>query len=84
MNGTPLEVLQKLGGGSQITMVLRYAHVSPGYLAGFAENASRWHKTGIPELKGAEDIDANTLKVLVGRRGLEPRTNGLRVRCSTS
>lgn len=36
--GTPLEVLQKLGGWSDIRMVLRYAHLAPEHLAGFANN----------------------------------------------
>lgn len=34
MNGTPLEVLRQLGGWADMTMVLRYAHLSPGYVAG--------------------------------------------------
>lgn len=38
MNGTPIEVLQKLGGWSDIRMVLRYAHLAPEHLAGFANN----------------------------------------------
>lgn len=37
-NGTPLDVLQKLGGWSDTRMVLRYGHHSPGYLASFADN----------------------------------------------
>ena len=37
-NGTPLDVLQKLGGWSDLRMVMNYAHHSPGYLAGFADN----------------------------------------------
>lgn len=39
MNGTPLEVLQKLGGWSSLSMVMRYAHLSPGHLAQYANNA---------------------------------------------
>ena len=39
MAGTPLEVLQKLGGWSSLQMVLRYAHLAPDHLAGFANNA---------------------------------------------
>lgn len=39
MAGTPLEVLQKLGGWSDIRMVLRYAHLDPGYLRQYANNA---------------------------------------------
>jgi integrase len=40
MNGTPIEVLQKLGGWSDIRMVLRYAHLSPEHLAQFAGNSA--------------------------------------------
>lgn len=39
MGGTPVEVLQKLGGWADIRMVLRYAHLHPGYLAQYANNA---------------------------------------------
>jgi len=39
MAGTPVEVLQKLGGWADIRMVLRYAHLDPGYLAQYANNA---------------------------------------------
>ena len=39
--GTPLDVLQKLGGWSSYSMVLRYGHHSPGYLAGFADNVEK-------------------------------------------
>ena len=40
-NGTPLDVLQKLGGWSDLRMVMNYAHHSPGYLAGFANNTRK-------------------------------------------
>lgn len=39
MNGTPLEVLQKLGGWRTLQMVMRYAHLAPEHLAQFANNA---------------------------------------------
>ncbi|HWU99246.1 MAG TPA: site-specific integrase, partial [Oxalicibacterium sp.] len=39
-NGTPLHVLQKLGGWRSIDMVLRYAHLSDEHLAGFAGNVN--------------------------------------------
>ena len=39
MNGTPLEVLQKLGGWKRFEMVLRYAHLAPGYVGKYADNA---------------------------------------------
>lgn len=37
-NGTPLDVLQKLGGWASYNMVLRYAHHAPSYLASFVNN----------------------------------------------
>lgn len=37
-NGTPLEVLQKLGGWADLRMVMRYAKFSPGFVAGYADN----------------------------------------------
>lgn len=40
-HGTPLDVLQKLGGWSDLRMVLKYAHHSPGYLAGYANNGAK-------------------------------------------
>lgn len=42
MAGTPLEVLQKLGGWEDLRMVMKYAHLAPEYLAGFAGNAKPW------------------------------------------
>lgn len=39
-NGTPLEVLQKLGGWKSLAMVLRYAHLGKSYLADHASNIS--------------------------------------------
>lgn len=39
MAGTPLEVLQRLGGWADIRMVLRYGHLDAGYLAQYANNA---------------------------------------------
>jgi integrase len=38
-NGTPVHVLQELGGWSDIEMVRRYAHLSPSHLSGYANNA---------------------------------------------
>lgn len=39
MNGTPLEVLQKLGGWASLDMVQKYAHLAPGHVATYANNA---------------------------------------------
>ena len=38
--GTPLNVLQELGGWSDYTMVLRYAHLAPEHLAVYASKIS--------------------------------------------
>lgn len=40
MNGTPLPVLQKLGGWKSIQMVQRYAHLAPDFTAQYAGNAA--------------------------------------------
>jgi integrase len=40
-NGTPLEVLQKLGGWADLRMVMNYAHHSPGHLASYANNVRK-------------------------------------------
>lgn len=42
-NGTPLDVLQKLGGWADIRMVLQYAHHTAGYLASYANNVGERH-----------------------------------------
>ncbi len=39
IDGTPIEVLQQLGGWKNLDMVLRYAHMSPNHLAKFARNS---------------------------------------------
>ncbi len=46
--GTPLSVLQELGGWSSAEMVKRYAHLTAGHLVKYAENIAEtqnWHKT---------------------------------------
>ena len=51
-SGTPLQVLQELGGWSSYEMVLRYAHLSAGHLADFAENLCRLRTvSGTPGLE---------------------------------
>jgi integrase len=40
-NGTPLHVLQELGGWSDFSMVQRYAHLSPAHLAEYAGNLEK-------------------------------------------
>lgn len=60
-SGTPLQVLQELGGWSCYEMVLRYAHLSAGHLADYAENLCRPRAvdrtlSGTPEVKTAVDV----------------------------
>ena len=38
-SGTPVEVLMKLGGWSDLTMVLRYAHMGESHIAAYANNS---------------------------------------------
>lgn len=40
-NGTPIDVLQKLGAWADLRMVMNYSHHDPGYLAGFANNVRK-------------------------------------------
>lgn len=40
-NGTPLEVLQKLGAWSDLRMVMTYAHHAPGFVARYANNTRK-------------------------------------------
>lgn len=39
-NGTPLNVLKELGGWADLTMVMRYAHLSSDHLKEYTGNAS--------------------------------------------
>lgn len=49
MSGTPLEVLQKLGGWEDLRMVQKYAHLAPEYLARWAANSRPWSPEGEKE-----------------------------------
>lgn len=42
-SGTPLHVLQELGGWESVEMVKRYAHLAPEHLAEWADNSNRRH-----------------------------------------
>jgi integrase len=42
MSGTPVEVLQKLGGWKDLSMVMRYAHLAPDHLAQFSNNVTKY------------------------------------------
>jgi integrase len=44
--GTPLNVLQELGGWESVEMVRRYAHLSSEHLAGYVDRLSAFHVVG--------------------------------------
>lgn len=93
MAGTPLPVLQQLGGWRSLDMVMRYAHLAPGYVAAYAENAtlaglgtkaptisttSKINEDSRDEEKAPETIGIRGFKV--GRcTGVEPVTPGITI-----
>lgn len=52
-NGTPLPVLQKLGGWKTLAMVLRYSHLGQSHVAEYADNICR------PRIIGKELADGD-------------------------
>ena len=61
-NGTPLKILQELGGWSNMEMVLRYAHLAPGHAAAYAGNSvQNWHRRGADteESEGQKALEMN-------------------------
>ena len=74
--GTPLPVLQILGGWSSLDMVLRYAHLAPSHAAAWAGNS------GTISAQRPMSSGENTPQVLdsVGwPMGLEPTTAGITI-----
>ena len=74
-NGTPLEVLQKLGGWADYKMVLKYAHLAPSFVRKWADD--------LPDLPTATDLvsehsqgEQDNLGWLMG---LEPTTTGITI-----
>lgn len=79
MSGTPLEVLQKLGGWADLKMVMRYAHLAPGYVAEYASNVLLDRTlSGTVESDVSEDSIAE-LGSLGWPTGLEPATTGITI-----
>ena len=81
-NGTSLQELQLFGGWSNLTMVLRYAHLSSSHLQIAANriNVTNSLHGGTMTRNSLSAIPCNMLKIkenLVGPLGLEPRTKGL-------
>jgi len=88
MAGTPLEVLQRLGGWHSIDMVLRYAHLAPGYVAAYADRIVMDSPPVGTILGTAETGDPGeplqSIDSLGWTTGLEPATTGITIRDSTS
>lgn len=76
--GTPLPVLQHLGGWSDYTMVLRYAHLGLDHTAAWASNSTLRDKsaTSAP-VAGAAETEKNALESMGWMMGLEPTTTGI-------
>lgn len=55
-NGTPLQVLQELGGWKSFSMVQRYAHLSPGHLAQYAGASLLGEKSEVPAQKPEQEL----------------------------
>ena len=79
MGGTPLEVLRQLGGWADMTMVLRYAHLAPGYVAGYAENSALPATKPTTASCGLVSATAETPDSLGWPMGLEPTTTGITI-----
>jgi integrase len=79
-SGTPLAVLQKLGGWSSYSMVLRYAHLAPDHIAEFASNI-RFAEIGEDTVKPVEKEITDTAEslVVIGGAG-GGRTHGQRIK----
>ena len=60
-NGTPIHILQELGGWSDIRMVMRYAHLAPEHLSKYASNISslKGVKAGIGTFLATPAIGSN-------------------------
>ena len=90
MSGTPLPVLQQLGGWSSYSMVLRYAHVATDYAAQYADGSLRV-KSATDDRISARQVDAADTECadshgenLGWLMGLEPTTTGITIRDSTN
>jgi integrase len=75
--GTDLRLLMQLGGWSDIKMVLRYAHLAPGFAAPYASNVSLSPAVS-PTVGEIYDGESTQLIDSMGwLMGLEPTTTGI-------
>ncbi len=80
--GTPLPVLQQLGGWSSFAMVQRYAHLGRDHTAAYADAVSRYNGG---TTFGSKRADETQVPELMGwLMGLEPTTTGITTRDSTN
>lgn len=64
--GTPLNVLQELGGWESFEMVRRYAHLSSGHLAVYVDRLSALHVVG-------DDANSYEMATVDNRTDVKPR-----------
>ncbi len=84
MSGTPLNVLQELGGWASPQMVQRYAHLAPGYLAQYA-NRLRPLGQDLAIVMASDDAEPTGNADGMGwLMGLEPTTTGITIQDSTN
>ena len=82
-SGTPLPVLQQLGGWASYSMVLRYAHLGRDHVAAYANASLLRDKSGTSF--GEDRDEASQVTEKMGwLTGLEPATTGITIRDSTS
>ena len=80
MNSTPLEVLMKLGGWNSLDMVMRYAHLAPGFIARYAQNSHTAIQAKIDDSENANENNG----IMGWLMGLEPTTTGITIQDSTN
>ena len=90
-SGASCDEVRDLCGRKLCVLVDRYAKFGNRALwrprescAAVTKTSWIWYVFGTSEMTRAQHSRTEPLKVLVGRVGIEPTTNGLRVRCSTS
>jgi integrase len=85
--GTPLPVLQELGGWASLAMVQRYAHLGVSHVAAWAANIGGATKVQPPDDTANENGPEGPLsevKPLGWLMGLEPTTTGITILDSTN
>jgi len=79
MAGTPLPVLQQLGAWQSMDMVMRYAHLAPGYVANYAGNVALDPANLRTEKTNVSEHSRESLEGVGWLMGLEPTTTGITI-----